>query len=114
MPLLAVIDDDSSVRVALSGLLRSHGYRIETFASAEAWRKTHAIKPCGSDKVKIEVLVIDAQNDFCNPKGSLYVAGRSGTGARFDSGRKSMKSRAARSASISSSKALSATEVLVV
>lgn len=37
MPLLAVIDDDSSVRVALSGLLRSHGYRIETFASAEAW-----------------------------------------------------------------------------
>lgn len=37
MLLLAVIDDDSSVRVALSGLLRSHGYRVETFASAEAW-----------------------------------------------------------------------------
>jgi FixJ family two-component response regulator len=37
MCLLAVIDDDSSVRVALSGLLRSHGYRVESFASAEAW-----------------------------------------------------------------------------
>ncbi len=57
------------------------------FASAEAWRKAHAIKPCGSDKVKIEVLVIDAQNDFCNPKGSLYVAGRSGTGAIDDNKR---------------------------
>jgi FixJ family two-component response regulator len=33
--LISVIDDDSSVRAALSGLLRSHGYRVETFASAE-------------------------------------------------------------------------------
>lgn len=57
------------------------------FSQAETWRKTHAIKPCGSDKVKIELLVIDAQNDFCNPKGSLYVGGRSGTGAIDDNKR---------------------------
>jgi FixJ family two-component response regulator len=36
-PLLSVIDDDSSLRLALSGLLRSHGYRVEAFGSVEAF-----------------------------------------------------------------------------
>lgn len=40
--LLAVIDDDSSVRTALSGLLRSHDYRVETFATAEAFLASSA------------------------------------------------------------------------
>jgi FixJ family two-component response regulator len=47
MPLLAVIDDDSSVRIALSGLLRSHGYRVETFASAEAYLASSAQERAG-------------------------------------------------------------------
>ena len=33
-PLLAVVDDDESVRRALSRLLRCQGYRVEAFASA--------------------------------------------------------------------------------
>jgi FixJ family two-component response regulator len=32
---VAVVDDDASVREALRGLLRSAGFRVETFASAE-------------------------------------------------------------------------------
>ena len=28
-----------------------------------------------NNKRKIQMLIIDAQNDFCNPKGSLFVAG---------------------------------------
>lgn len=40
--LLAVIDDDSSVRAALSGLLRSHDYRVDTFATAEAFLASSA------------------------------------------------------------------------
>ncbi|WP_434603341.1 response regulator transcription factor [Pseudomonas sp. R1-7] len=32
--IISVIDDDESVRVALDGLLRSHGYRVRTYASA--------------------------------------------------------------------------------
>ena len=36
-PVLAVIDDDASVRTALSGLLRSHDYAVAAFASAEAF-----------------------------------------------------------------------------
>jgi FixJ family two-component response regulator len=33
-PTIAVVDDDSSVRRSLARLLRSTGYRVETFASA--------------------------------------------------------------------------------
>ncbi len=33
-PLIAVIDDDESVRISVSGLVRSLGYSAQTFASA--------------------------------------------------------------------------------
>lgn len=59
----------------------------DLFSSAEEWRKQHAIKPCGSDKTKIELLCIDVQKDFCHPEGSLYVGGRSGQGAIEDNKR---------------------------
>ncbi len=34
-PLITVVDDDDSVRESLSGLIRSVGFKIATFASAE-------------------------------------------------------------------------------
>lgn len=34
-PIVSIIDDDASVRAATDGLVRSLGYRAETFASAE-------------------------------------------------------------------------------
>src|SRR6516162_9817013 len=34
-PMISIIDDDPSVRVATDGLVRSLGYRAATFASAE-------------------------------------------------------------------------------
>jgi len=34
-PLISIIDDDESVRLATASLLRSEGYRTELFASAE-------------------------------------------------------------------------------
>ncbi|MBX7221742.1 MAG: nicotinamidase [Blastocatellia bacterium] len=48
---------------------------------AERWKHMHSLKPVGSDKIKVHLLVIDDQVDFSFPSGSLYVAGRSGTGA---------------------------------
>jgi FixJ family two-component response regulator len=36
-PLIAIIDDEKSVRESLSSLLRSAGYRVELLASAEAY-----------------------------------------------------------------------------
>ncbi|MDX2204130.1 MAG: response regulator [Hyphomicrobiaceae bacterium] len=35
LPLISVIDDDESLRVALTGLVRSLGYEARAFASAE-------------------------------------------------------------------------------
>ncbi|MFA6437239.1 MAG: nicotinamidase [Candidatus Paceibacterota bacterium] len=48
---------------------------------AEAWRKTHKIHPVNDDAKNVQMLIIDDQVDFSFPTGSLYVAGRSGTGA---------------------------------
>jgi len=36
-PVVSIVDDDESLRRALSNLLRSVGFRVETFASAEAF-----------------------------------------------------------------------------
>lgn len=36
-PLVAVVDDDAGVRMSLDGLVRSLGYRVALFGSAEAF-----------------------------------------------------------------------------
>src|SRR5262245_25260307 len=57
------------------------------FEAAGQWRKAHDVRPVASDPLDIHLLLIDVQKDFCFPEGSLYVAGRSGTGAVDDSRR---------------------------
>jgi nicotinamidase-related amidase len=56
-------------------------------AEADRWRAAHAIAPASADQRRTVLLVIDAQKDFCFPRGSLFVAGRSGSGAVDDSAR---------------------------
>jgi len=51
------------------------------------WRKTHDIKPAATDRMNVQLLLIDLQKDFCFPEGTLYVGGRSGTGAIDDTDR---------------------------
>lgn len=65
-------------------------YRPDAAALASAaagWRAQHAIRPSGADETRVHLLLIDVQKDFCFPEGTLYVAGRSGTGAVDDSRR---------------------------
>ena len=50
-------------------------------------RRQHALRPAASDERRVHLLLIDVQKDFCFPEGSLYVAGRSGTGAVDDARR---------------------------
>jgi nicotinamidase-related amidase len=57
------------------------------FELAERWRTTHAIAPSIDDRRKLHLLLIDVQKDFCFPEGTLYVGGRSGTGAVEDNDR---------------------------
>ena len=40
LPVISVIDDDASVRVATDNLLRSLGYEVHTFASAEEFLRS--------------------------------------------------------------------------
>ncbi len=56
-------------------------------AEATRFRGDHGIRPAGEDRRRIHLLLIDVQKDFCFPEGSLYVGGRSGTGAVEDSAR---------------------------
>ena len=55
--------------------------------TAASWRAANKIKPSAADETRIHMLLIDVQKDFCFPEGTLYVAGRSGTGAIDDSRR---------------------------
>ena len=52
-PLISIIDDDESVRVATACLLRSLGYRTHTFASADE-RQLAAAKDAGLKVVDIK------------------------------------------------------------
>lgn len=66
------------------------GYRPDTARLAREageWRRAHGVRPAGSDRFELHLLLIDVQKDFCFPQGSLYVAGRSGTGAIDDNRR---------------------------
>ncbi len=54
---------------------------------ARDWRSAHSIRPAAADEYRLHLLLIDVQKDFCFEEGSLYVAGRSGTGAIDDSRR---------------------------
>ncbi len=47
-------------------------------------KRQHAVKGAGADSVKLAVVPIDVQEDFSHPAGTLFVAGRSGTGAVDD------------------------------
>jgi nicotinamidase-related amidase len=55
--------------------------------AATDWRKQYNLQPAAAAAGKVHLLVIDAQKDFCLPAGSLYVGGRSGTGAMDDNRR---------------------------
>jgi nicotinamidase-related amidase len=64
-------------------------FRVD-YQAVEAEAIAHSEKNCDSaakDKVKIALLIIDAQNTFCIPGHELFVGGRSGTGAVDDNDR---------------------------
>ena len=41
VPLMAIVDDDDALRNSLDNLLRSVGFRVQGFASAEAFLQAH-------------------------------------------------------------------------
>ncbi|MFH1098783.1 MAG: nicotinamidase [Candidatus Uhrbacteria bacterium] len=69
---------------------REWGYRPDlqkVFEAAMDYRRRFGVKPAASARARVHVVGIDDQKDFGLPEGSLYVAGRNGTGAMDDSAR---------------------------
>jgi nicotinamidase-related amidase len=56
----------------------------ELAQKAQQWAKQHKIKPAATDKTRICLMIIDAQNTFCIPDFELFVGGKSGRGAIED------------------------------
>jgi two-component system, LuxR family, response regulator FixJ len=52
-PMLVVVDNDASVRIALEKLLQAAGYRVETHASAEAFLQSG--RPSEADCLLLDV-----------------------------------------------------------
>lgn len=44
LPLISVVDDDDSVRESLRGLIRSVGFQVKVFASAEEFLNSDALR----------------------------------------------------------------------
>ena len=66
----------------------SHQPDVQALADvAPEWRAEHGIALAGTDHLDLQLLLVDEQRDFCLPEGSLYVGGRSGTGAVDDTRR---------------------------
>lgn len=51
-PLVCIVDDDASLRESLGGLLRSAGYQVQAFDSAEAFL-------ADADRARARCLVLD-------------------------------------------------------
>lgn len=64
-----------------------HPDQQRLFEEAISWRERNGLRPSVEDDVSVHLLLIDLQKDFCFPEGSLFVGGRSGTGAIRDSDR---------------------------
>jgi nicotinamidase-related amidase len=54
---------------------------------AVAWRSRFELPRASTDRVKVHLLLVDLQKDFCFPEGTLYVGGRTGRGAIEDNDR---------------------------
>jgi nicotinamidase-related amidase len=72
------------------GNARRYAHRPDEVAlpvEAARFAREHGVAPASADARRTVLLLIDVQRDFCFPEGSLYVGGRSGTGALDDSAR---------------------------
>jgi FixJ family two-component response regulator len=62
IPLISIVDDDDSVRVATGGLVETIGYDVETFGSGEAFLDSQSLE-------KTQCLIADVQmNGMSGPQ----------------------------------------------
>src|SRR6202048_1935478 len=76
LPVISIIDDDASVRVATDNLLRSLGYTVHTFASAEEFLRSAHFNDTSC-------VIADVQMPVMNGVELLTLMGTQGYGVPF-------------------------------
>jgi FixJ family two-component response regulator len=59
LSVISVIDDDASVRAATNNLLKSHGYTVHTFASAEEFLRSAHLKDTSCVIADVQMSVVN-------------------------------------------------------
>lgn len=73
VPLIAIVDDDQSLRESLKGLLRSHGYESAVYPSAYDFLRAEA-------QIQADCLILD-----------VYMPGMSGPELKYELTRRGQK-----------------------
>ena len=74
LSVISVIDDDTSVRAATNNLLRSRGYTVHTFASAEEFLQSPHLKETSCVIADIQMSVMSGLDLLASMRASGYDA----------------------------------------
>jgi FixJ family two-component response regulator len=71
---ISVIDDDASVRTATTNLLSSHGYLVDTFASAEAFLQSARLSDSSCIIADVQMPVMSGLDLLTHMRAHGYAA----------------------------------------
>ena len=73
LSIISVIDDDESVRAATNNLLRSHGYTVHTFASAEEFLRSAHLNDTSCVIADVQMSVMSGPELMTVMRGQGYL-----------------------------------------
>jgi FixJ family two-component response regulator len=74
LSVISVIDDDASVRTATNNLLSSHGYLVDTFASAEEFLRSVRLNESSCIIADVQMAAMSGLDLLTHMRGLGYAA----------------------------------------
>jgi FixJ family two-component response regulator len=74
LSVISVIDDDASVRAATNNLLSSHGYLVDTFASAEEFLQSARLNESSCIIADVQMAAMSGLDLLTHMRGEGYAA----------------------------------------
>ena len=74
LSVISVVDDDASVRVATNNLLSSHGYLVDTFASAEEFLQSARLSDSSCVIADVQMPAMSGLDLLSHVRAQGYVA----------------------------------------
>jgi FixJ family two-component response regulator len=74
LSVIAVIDDDASVRTATNNLLSSHGYQVDTFASAEEFLQSARLNDSACVVADVQMPAMSGLDLLAHMRNEGYAA----------------------------------------